>query len=77
MLSIKVTSDTLKNESWFTVYKEVIMEGFKRKHNFEITHVRKIEDQNYAWIVATSPEQVTNIRRNKITFGHEWDETCM
>ena len=71
MLSIKVTSDTLKNESWFTVYEEVIMEGFKRKHNFEITHVRKIEDQNYAWIVATSPEQVTNIRRNKITFGHE------
>ena len=71
MLSIKITSDTIKNESRYAVYKEIILEGFKRKFNYEITHIRKIETHNYAWIVATSPEQATNIRKNKITFGHE------
>ena len=77
MLSIKITSDTIKDENWYTVYEEVIMEGFKRGYNFEITHVRKLESHNYAWIVATSPEQVTNIRKNKITFGHECIDVSM
>jgi hypothetical protein len=56
MLSIKITSDNIKDENWFLVYEEVIIEGFKRSHNYEITHVRKIESHNYASIVATSPE---------------------
>ena len=30
-----------------------------------------MEAHNYVWIVATSPEQATNVRKNKITFGHE------
>ena len=77
MLSIKITSDTIKDESWFSVYEEIIREGFKRGHNYEITHVRKIESHNYAWIVATSPEQATNIRKNKITFGHECIDVSM
>ena len=71
MLSIKVTSDTLKDQNWYEVYEEIIIEGFKRGFNYEITHVRKIEAHNYAWIVATSPEQASNIRKNKISFGHE------
>ena len=33
--------------------------------------MRKEENHNFAWIVATSPEQVENIKKNKITFGHE------
>ena len=33
--------------------------------------MRKGESHNFAWIVATSPEQTLNIRKNKITFGHE------
>ena len=77
MLSIKITSDTIRDESWYTVYEEVIIEGFKRGHKFEITHVRKSESHNYAWIVATSPEQVINIRKNKITFGHECIDVSM
>lgn len=77
MLSIKVTSDSLKDENWFTVFEEIIIESFKRGHNYEITHVRKVESHNYAWIVATSPEQVTNIRKNKITFGHEGIDVSM
>jgi hypothetical protein len=42
ILSIKITSDSIKDESWFAVSEEVIIEGFKRGLNFEITHVRKI-----------------------------------
>jgi hypothetical protein len=59
------------------VYEEIILENFKRRHNFKIKHVRKIESHNYAWIVATSPEQVTNIRTNKITFGREGIDVSM
>ena len=71
MLSVKITTDSIKDEPWYKVYDEVVNEGFHRGHNFEITHVRKGETHNFAWIVATSPEQVLNIRKNKITFGHE------
>ena len=71
MLSIKITSDTIKDETWFNVYEEIVKEGFKRGHNFKITHVRKGETLNFAWIVATSPEQMMKIRKHKITFGHE------
>lgn len=71
MLSIKITYDSIKNEPWYTMYEEVVDEGFKRGHNFEIIHVRKGESYNYVWIVVTSPEQTLNIRKNKITFGHE------
>jgi hypothetical protein len=48
-----------------------MMDGFRREYNYEITHVKKIENNNYAWKVATSFEQVINIRKNKITFSHE------
>ena len=71
MLSIKIISDTIKDESWYAVYEEIILEWFKRGFNYEITYVRKMEAHNYVWIVATSPEQATNVRKNKITFGHE------
>ena len=67
MLSIKSTSDSIKDESWYAIYEEMIREGFKRGFNFEITHVRKNENHNYTWIVGTSPEQANNIRKNKIT----------
>ena len=70
MLSIKITSDHIKDESWYTVYEEIILERFKRGFNYEITHVGKIKIQNYVWIVATSPEQATNIHK-KFIFGHK------
>ena len=30
MLSIKITSDSIKDENWYAVYEEIIIEGFKR-----------------------------------------------
>ena len=54
MLLIKITRDSIKDETWYNVYKEVVNEGFKRCHNFEITHVRKEENHNFTWLVATS-----------------------
>ena len=71
ILSIKIISDILKYQSWYEIYEKIIIERFKRRFNYEITHVRKLEYHNYAWIAATSPEQATNIRKNKISFGHE------
>ena len=55
----------------------MIKKGFKRGHDFKIIHVRKIESHNYAWLVATSPKQVINICKNKITFGHECIDVSM
>ena len=46
MLSIKITSDSIKDENQYMVYEEMIMEGFKRGFNFKITHVKKIENHN-------------------------------
>ena len=71
MLSIKITINNIKDETWFNVYNEVANERFKRGHNYEITHVRKEKNHNFTWIVITSPEQTLNIWNNKITFGHE------
>ena len=39
------------------IYDKVVNKEFKIGHNFEGTHVRKWESHNFAWIVATSPEQ--------------------
>ena len=47
MLSIKITTDSIKDVTWYKVFNEVINEGFHRGHNFEITHVRKGESQNF------------------------------
>jgi hypothetical protein len=41
MLSINITSDIIKDETWYNVFDEVVTEGFKRGHNYEIIHVRK------------------------------------
>lgn len=71
ILSIKMIGDNIKNLPWFMVYEEILSEEFKRCHNFEIMHVIKAEDLNFAWIVATSPEQVLNIRKHKVIFANE------
>ena len=41
MFSIKITSDTIKDETFYNLYDEIVTERFKRGHNFEITHVQK------------------------------------
>ena len=51
--------------------------NLKTCHNFEIIHVRKVENYNYAYIVATSLEQATNIRKNKISFVYEYKDVSM
>lgn len=48
MLSIKKTSDNIKDETWFSVYGKVVTEGFKRGYNHKIAHVKKRENHNYA-----------------------------
>ena len=40
ILSIKITSDSIKNEPWYMVYEKIVNEGLKKGHNFKFTHVR-------------------------------------
>lgn len=63
MLSIKIIGDSIKNEASYIVCEEVVNEGLKRDHNFEIIRMRKIKSHNYAWIVATNPKQTHNIKK--------------
>ena len=70
MLSVKITTHSIKDETWYNKFDEVVNEGFHRGHNLEITHIRKGESHNFAWIVGPSPEQIVNIRK-KIIFEHK------
>ena len=34
-----------------------MIEGFKRRHEYEVSSVQKKRDFDFAWVVASSPEQ--------------------
>jgi hypothetical protein len=48
MLSVKITTDNIKDEALYKIFDKVVYEGFHRRHNFEITRVRKKESRNFA-----------------------------
>ena len=62
LLSVKITSDTLIGKEWYNILEEVVLEGFDRTYEYEITNVQKKKEMSFAWIVATSPEQA---KKNK------------
>ena len=39
LLSVKITSPTLKDEKWFLLYEEIVKYSFKCGYEFEITNV--------------------------------------
>ena len=71
LLSVKITSDTLIGKEWYNILEEVVLEGFDRTYEYEITNVQKKKEMSFAWIVATSPEQAKKINTYKISFDNE------
>ena len=57
LLSVKIVSEKLKDKKWYNVFEDIVIEGFKRSHEYEITNVQKKRDFDFAWVVAPSPEQ--------------------
>ena len=64
-------SEKLKNKEWYSVFEDIVIEGFKRGHDFEITNVQKKRDFDFAWLVAPSPEQAKKINTYKIALDNE------
>ena len=48
LLLVKIVSKELKENIWFKVFKNSIKEGFKRRHQYEITNVQKKKEFNVA-----------------------------
>ena len=65
LLSVKIRSEVLINKEWYKMFEEVVEEGFLRGLDFEVTNIQKQVELNYAWIVASSPEQAKRIANAK------------
>ena len=74
LLSVKITSPTLKGKKWFELHEEIVNDGFKRGYEFEVTNVQKNDDAEFAWIKTPSPEQAKRIKTYKISFWNEISE---
>ena len=71
IFSVKISSDTLIEKEWFNIFGEVVNEGFERKYDYEVTFIQKKKKMNFAWVVATSPEQAKRIDTYKISLHNE------
>ena len=74
LLSVKITSPTLKGIKWFELHDEIVRDGFKRGYEFEITNVQKNDDAEFAWIKTPSPEQAKKLKTYKVSFWNEISE---
>jgi hypothetical protein len=71
LLSVKFTSKSLEGITAHSLFKEVLEDSFERKQEYEITGVQKSASQDFAWIVAPTPNQAKKIREYKIRAQHE------
>ena len=71
LLSVKIMSEKLKGKEWYNVFEDIVIEGFKRGHEYEVTNVQKKKDFDFAWVVAPSPEQAKKINTYKIALDNE------
>ena len=71
LLSVKISSDSLIGKEWYNLFEEVVNEGFDQKYEYEITNIQKRKEMNFAWVVATSPEQAKKINTYKISIQNE------
>jgi hypothetical protein len=71
LLSVKFTSKSLEGITAHSLYREVLEDSFFRKQEYEITGVQKSASQDFAWIVAPTPNQAKKIREYKIRVQQE------
>ena len=71
LLSVKISSPTLKDKKWFQLHEEIVKDSFKRGYEFEITNVQKNDNAEFAWVKTPSPEQAKRIKTYKISFFNE------
>ena len=64
-LFVKINNLTLGNVMGHGLYKVVLEEIFKRRHELEITRVQKDTIETWAWLVAPYPAQTKTIIKYK------------
>ena len=71
LLSVKISSPTLKDKKWFQLHEEIVNDSFKRGYEFKVTNVQKYDNAEFAWIKTPSPDQAKKIKTYKISFFNE------
>ena len=57
LLSVKMSSPTLKGNKWFELHEEIVKDSFKRGYEFEITNVQKNKNVEFAWVKTPFPNK--------------------
>ena len=70
-LTLKIASKSLSTLPSHQVFESIIRDSFNRSKEFEITQVLKGVDQQYAYIIASSPEQRSAILRSAVAVEGE------
>ena len=68
LLSYKVDKPLLLHITSSMLHFEVLMESFKRGHDYEITSVQKNTGKTWAWLIAATPKQAEKMKKNKIPY---------
>jgi hypothetical protein len=71
LLSVKITSPTLRNRKWFQLHEEIVNDGFKRGYELEVTNVQKNDSAEFVWIKTPFPDQAKKLKILKILFFNE------
>ena len=53
------------------MYEQVVIEGFSRCLDFEMTNIQKNDGTDFTWIKAPSPDEAKRIKSSKIVFFNE------
>jgi hypothetical protein len=56
LLFIKITSEGLASKEWFEMFEKIVEESFTKGTEYEITNIQKNKENQFAWVVASSPE---------------------
>jgi hypothetical protein len=68
---VNFASKSLEDVTTHSLFKEVLEDSFERKQEYEIIGVQKGAPLDFAWIVASTPNQTKKIREYKIQVQHE------
>lgn len=71
LMSVKFQSETLRHIGAHTPFRDILEDSVLRKLDFEITKVQKIVDTDYAWIMASTPNQAKKVRLQHIRVQKE------
>ena len=71
LLSVKFVNPNLQDITAHDMYKLVLENSFEKNLEYEVTRVQKGTNNTFAWVVATTPNQVAKIKEHCIRVHQE------